>query len=119
MTVKIYLTPTARVPGAFDLGVKFDESIGRILEHDPPQPGPFVQFFKARPREGGLRLEGFFVRDGPVDEREILVATLTFHPRGKGFCRVETEILGAYDSEGRDIRREVTVTARPPFLAYE
>lgn len=119
--VRIYINTYGKQLGAFDLEVHYNEQVGRVSDSDAPSGGPNVEFFKWRrgKHRDYIRLEGFYSKTGPVEERQVHVATIMFYREHDGRCDVKVEPLGVYDLQGKDIKGAVSLHANPPILFFE
>jgi len=119
--VRVYINTYGKHLGAFDLEVHYSDEVGKVIDSEPPSAGPHVQFFKWRrgKHRTYVRVEGFYSKSGPMEERQVHVATVVFHRGHDGRCDLKIEPLGVYDTEGKDIKGAVSIHANPPILFYE
>ncbi len=120
IAVKIYLNTQGSALGAFDVMVHYVDEVGRVFDEQPPVASPQVQFLKWRRgnHRDYIRIEGFFNPSGPIEERSVHVATLTFHRHHAGSGKLSVEVVAAYDPHGKNITRQVTAHANPPLLYF-
>lgn len=118
--VKIYLDTYGRPLGAFDLKVHYSDDVGKVLDQEPPEAAPYIEFFKWRRSKHTtyIHVEGFFSKTGPIEERQLHVASMVFHREGSGKCDLKVEVVAAYDPDGKDMKSAVTAHANPPLLYF-
>lgn len=101
--VKIFVR-TENVPlRTFKIKVRYDD---RVVRPDPPRPNPSIDWYKKT--EGRhtsyVGIEGAVTRDVDPSQRVFPIATILFHPNGRGSTTIDVEITRAY---GPDLKTQI------------